>query len=92
MVLGTNPSLLEALGAGNPVLAHGNQFNRWVAGEGARYFSDEDSCANELDVILGDSEARNRMAMSSKKRYDEAFTWEKVLGEYEALLAQWFPS
>ena len=86
---GTNPSLLEALGAGNPVLAHGNQFNRWVAGEGARYFSDEDSCASELDIILGDIDARNSMVTSSKQRYEEVFTWDKVLGEYEALLVSW---
>ncbi len=88
---GTNPSLLEALGAGNPVLAHDNQFNRWVAGEGARYFSDEESCSKELDVILGDSEVRDRMAVYSRSRYEDAFTWDKVLGEYEALLAEWHP-
>jgi glycosyltransferase involved in cell wall biosynthesis len=32
---GTNPSLIEAMAAGNPVIAHDNQYNRWVAGEGA---------------------------------------------------------
>ena len=32
---GTNPSLVEALDAGSPVLAHDNKFNRWVAGKGA---------------------------------------------------------
>jgi len=35
---GTNPSLVEALGAGNAVVAHDNRFNRWVAGDGAVYF------------------------------------------------------
>lgn len=89
---GTNPSLLEALGAGNPVLAHDNQFNRWVAGEGARYFNDEESCAKELEIILGDSEIRSEMAASSKNRYEATFTWEKVLGEYEVLLSSWHPS
>ncbi len=29
---GTNPSLVEALGAGNAVIAHDNPFNRWTAG------------------------------------------------------------
>ena len=37
---GTNPSLVEALGAGSPVLAHDNVFNRWVAGPGARFFTE----------------------------------------------------
>jgi glycosyltransferase involved in cell wall biosynthesis len=30
---GTNPSLVEALGVGNPVIAHDNRFNQWVAGD-----------------------------------------------------------
>lgn len=38
---GTNPSLVEALGAGNAVLADDNRFNRWVAGAGALYYADE---------------------------------------------------
>ena len=36
---GTNPSLVEALGAGSAVLAHGNRFNRWVTGNQQIYFS-----------------------------------------------------
>ncbi|MBL2382416.1 hypothetical protein ELJ13_30045, partial [Klebsiella pneumoniae] len=35
---GTNPSLVEALGAGNAVIARDNRFNRWVAGDAAVYF------------------------------------------------------
>ena len=36
---GTNPSLVEALGAGNPVIAHDNAYNRWVAQDAGLYFS-----------------------------------------------------
>ncbi len=36
---GTNPSLVEAMAAGNPVIAHDNEYNRWVAGDGAVYFT-----------------------------------------------------
>jgi glycosyltransferase involved in cell wall biosynthesis len=86
---GTNPSLVEALGAGNPVLAHDNPFNRWVAGEGARYFSDEDECAELLDRLLTDQAELARMQTASRARHAEAFTWEKVLGEYERLLMRW---
>ena len=35
---GTNPSLVEALGAGSPVIAHDNKFNRWVAGDKNLFF------------------------------------------------------
>jgi glycosyltransferase involved in cell wall biosynthesis len=49
---GANPSLVEALAAGCPALAHDNVYNRWAAGSGIRYFKDTDSCAEELHALL----------------------------------------
>jgi glycosyltransferase involved in cell wall biosynthesis len=84
---GTNPSLVEALGAGNPVLAHDNRFNRWVAGEQAAYFDGADGCARVLDGLLGDDARLAAMQLASRARHAEAFTWGKILNEYEQLLA-----
>lgn len=86
---GTNPSLLEALGAGSAVLAHDNQFNRWVAGPGARYFSDYRECEKVLDEILHDDAQLESMKLASQKRFQEEFTWKDVLKEYEIVLSQW---
>lgn len=83
---GTNPSLVEALGAGSPVLAHGNVFNRWVAGPGARYFTDEAGCADTLDALLTDTVTLAAMRRASYKRHAEAFTWDLVLPAYERVL------
>ena len=81
---GTNPSLVESLAAGNPVLAHDNRFNRWVAGSGARYFQS----VEQLDQImssLSDEDLLN-MQKASRERHAEAFTLEKIHAEYERLL------
>ena len=86
---GTNPSLVEALGAGNPVLAHDNPYNRWVAGPGAAYFAGEDECARQLDALLEDPRALATMRAASRARHAAAFRWEQVLAEYEALLHRW---
>lgn len=86
---GTNPSLVEALGAGNPVLAHDNSFNRWVAGPDAAYFSDEADCARQLDLLLGDPQRLTTMRSGSRARHAAAFTWEQVLAAYEELLLRW---
>lgn len=86
---GTNPSLVEALGAGSPVLAHDNHFNRWVAGEGASYFKDEDECSIQLDNLLSDDHRLMRMSLASRARHKEAFTWDNVLAQYETLLTAW---
>lgn len=85
---GTNPSLVEALGAGAAVLAHDNPFNRWVAGDGGRYFPGEDGCANALDRLLAAPAERQAMRAASTARFGERFRWEQVLGEYEDMLSQ----
>lgn len=83
---GTNPSLLESMGAGNAVLAHDNGFNRWVAGEGGVYFRDEDECARQLDMLLDNHEELRERSKSVSERFDQNFTWKRILGEYEELL------
>lgn len=84
---GTNPSLVEALGAGNPVIAHDNAFNRWVAGDGARYFGDVDSLAMALHAVVNDAPLAQAMAAASQRRFADGLTWHSVLGQYKELLA-----
>lgn len=86
---GTNPSLIEALGAGQSVLAHDNKFNRWVAGKGAAYFSNATECESQLDRILNEPDLINEMSNSSRMRFDECFTWDNILQQYEELLLKW---
>ncbi|MEL7938658.1 DUF1972 domain-containing protein [Pseudomonas delhiensis] len=88
---GTNPSLVEALGAGCAVIAHDNHFNRWVAGPQAAYFSDEAACAALLDQILEDESGIKIMKSASRERFDEQFTWDQVMLDYERLLSAWHP-
>ncbi|MCU1729593.1 DUF1972 domain-containing protein [Pseudomonas sp. 7P_10.2_Bac1] len=89
---GTNPSLVEAMGAGCAVIAHENHFNQWVAGPDAAYFKDEAACTALFDKLLTDDAAVLRMKEASKKRFSERFTWEQILREYEVLLTQWYPN
>lgn len=88
---GTNPSLIEAMGAGNPVIANDNQFNRWVAGDSARFFTNADEFSSRLDEVLPNAEVLAQMKTGILRRYHEAFTWEQVLADYEALLLKWLP-
>jgi glycosyltransferase involved in cell wall biosynthesis len=88
---GTNPSLVEALGAGNPVIAHDNRFNRWVAGEGAVYFRDADSFSNCLDALLAKPETLALLRKNGQARFQQEFTWPHVMAQYEALLTSYLP-
>lgn len=88
---GTNPSLVEALGAGNAVIAHDNQFNRWVAGEGAAFFSDAGQFGDTLAALLAAPDRVAAMREASRAQFQRRFTWRQVLNEYQLLLEQWLP-
>lgn len=89
---GTNPSLVEALGAGNAVIAHDNRFNRWVAGPPASYFAGADGFATVLDEVLKAPARLQAMKQASRSRFEECFTWNHILAQYEGLLLQWLPA
>lgn len=84
---GTNPSLVEALGAGCPVIAHDNRFNRWVAGDAGVYFADEAQLADIFDQMLAGEDRLRRLSGLSCARFRSNFTWDSVLARYETLLA-----
>ncbi|WP_189533609.1 DUF1972 domain-containing protein [Paludibacterium paludis] len=89
---GTNPSLVEGLGSGSPVLAHDNPFNRWVVGEGAAYFSGEDACSAQLDALLDDPDRLEAMRTAHLERFASHLTWPIILAQYQALLERWLPA
>lgn len=83
---GTNPSLLEAMVAGNAVLAHDNVFNREVAGDAARYFRTAADVARLIDGLDADDAQRRALGADARRRVSECYTWEQVADRYEALL------
>lgn len=83
---GTNPSLVEALGAGCAVIAHDNQFNRWVAADGAFYFSGKKALADFFDGEYLNNDFLNEKKRNSKKQFNNRFKWDDILTQYESLL------
>lgn len=86
---GTNPSLVESLGAANAILAHKNIYNYWVANKAALYFTTQDDCSDKIDILLADYLLLKRLRFESLSRHSFEFTWEKVLCSYEKLLINW---
>lgn len=89
---GTNPSLVEALGAGNAVIAHDNQFNRWVAGQGAKYFSNAREFALCIDKLEANPSLLETLRGHAKQRFKDAFYWTDILAQYEKLLMSFLPN
>jgi glycosyltransferase involved in cell wall biosynthesis len=88
---GTNPSLVEALGAGNPVIAHDNPYNRWTAADAALWFRDAADVDAQVTRLLVDAGERERLGAAARQRHAEEFTWEHVGAQYEDLLLRHLP-
>lgn len=83
---GTNPSLVEALAAGNPVIAHDNKYNTWVAGDAGLYFSSPADAEKGIDQLLDDPELARKLSRNALARFESEFSWDHVARQYEALL------
>lgn len=80
---GTNPSLVEALGAGNLVVAHDNMFNRWTAGGSQFYFKSSAECAAALkscaELKAEDIKVRQELSLA---RHRATFQFAKIHNQY----------
>jgi|HubBroStandDraft_1064217.scaffolds.fasta_scaffold51457_1 glycosyltransferase involved in cell wall biosynthesis len=79
---GTNPSLLEAMGCGNIVIAHDNPFNREVLGDSGLFFSapkDVIACIHTVDCGRADLA---RMKVNVVERVAEYYTWNRITDYY----------
>lgn len=80
---GTNPSLLEALESTKLNLLLDVGFNREVGEEGALYWK-KDQLASVIDQAEQlDAQTIEDFNQKSSKRISEAFTWEKIVTDYE---------
>jgi glycosyltransferase involved in cell wall biosynthesis len=85
---GTNPSLVEAMAAANPIIAHDNKYNRWVAGSGAVYFTTREQLADRISELLSNEALCSSLSENALSRFLDEFTWERVAAQYEALLLE----
>ena len=89
---GTNPSLLEALGCGNIIIAHDNVFNREVAGDVGRYFKD----SGEIPEILAEVDAYSPAQQRIKTEYARSiiqgkYDWDMIVARYLSLMEKSAP-
>lgn len=75
---GTNPSLVEAMFFGKPILAYDVIYNRATTCDKAYYFKDSDS----LLALLKQSNLDGSPMLTIAK---EQYTWNKIAKQYEAL-------
>ncbi len=85
---GTHPALVEAMGAGRPVLYYDTPENREVAGTAGRSFSFSGARSLErlLDEITEDDGTLAELGSRSRRRVEDRFLWSDVADAYEKVL------
>jgi glycosyltransferase involved in cell wall biosynthesis len=84
---GTNPSLLEALGCGNIVIAHDNVFNREVTESKMFYFNDTEECAAAIKKTCElDHEEEKNLKLYSQARIRDYYNWDRIADVYNLFL------
>jgi glycosyltransferase involved in cell wall biosynthesis len=81
---GTNPGLLQAMGAGCFIVARDVAFNREVCGETAVYFpKDADRLRDLLQWTIGHSAELECMKEKSRQIIKDRYDWDTVTTDYE---------
>ena len=85
---GTHPALVEAMGAGRPVLYYDTPENREVAGGAGRPFGFEGSNSLEelIEAVADDEDQLREMGRRSSSRVEERYRWADVTDRYEEVL------
>lgn len=80
---GTNPSLVEAMYLGLPILAYGVQYNRETTENKALYFDSRDGLLSSLKKI--NAESLKNIATAMQNVAKENYTWKKISQQYTRL-------
>jgi glycosyltransferase involved in cell wall biosynthesis len=86
---GTNPALLQALGAGAPTLAFDTPFNEEVlGGDEQLYPADAGILANRIREVLNDDSLRSEWSRRGQERIAEQYNWPDISEQYLAALRE----
>ncbi len=85
---GTHPALVEAMGFGRPIVAHGTAENREVLGDEAVWFEAgrPETLSAALEELFRSDEGRLAMGTRAGRRAAELYRWDAVTDAYERLL------
>lgn len=81
---GTNPSLVEAMYLGLPVIAYGVNYNRATTNHQALYFDSSDELLGALNAVQ--EQDLNKVSHQLKEHAEEHYLWDKIAKQYVGAL------
>lgn len=85
---GTNPALLEAMAAGNCVIANGVDFNKEVIADCGLWFEPGNAgdLKNKIEYLLDHPDEADHYRSLAINRIRERYNWDQVVSSTEALM------
>ncbi|HEY2379792.1 MAG TPA: DUF1972 domain-containing protein [Terriglobia bacterium] len=85
---GTHPALIEAMGAGNCVIAKDTPENNEVLGDAGLFFDDAATLRPQLELTLSDPALVERLRAAARSRAKARYSWDAVTDAYENLFRE----
>lgn len=82
---GTNPSLVEAMWLGLPIIAFDVSFNRASTEDKAEYFSSATQLAMLAQALFQDKKKRHSLGRDMHEVADSRYRWQGIASQYDAL-------
>ncbi len=82
---GTHPALIEAMGAGNCVIAKDTPENREVVADCGLFFEGAETLSRRLEAIINDRPLVECLRRKAVLRAKEHYSWDVVTDSYEKL-------
>jgi glycosyltransferase involved in cell wall biosynthesis len=80
---GTNPTLVQAMATGTPIVARDTAYNREVLGTNGIFCEpDSKSITSQVLALAADSQAQVRASNDNLRRALEVYTWDAVCAAY----------
>jgi len=90
---GTNPSLVQAMAAGAPILARDTVYTREVLGSAGRFVDANSPAISEALVNMMQNRADlDAVALQNQQRAAEHYSWDHVCKDYEEALRALLPA
>lgn len=86
---GTNPTLVQAMATGTPIVARDTVYNREVLGDAGAFARPEpEDIAREVLSLIQDPARQAQLSESVARRSREHYTWEGVCSSYERAISE----
>jgi glycosyltransferase involved in cell wall biosynthesis len=88
---GTHPALIEAMGAGNCVIANNTPENREVLADCGLFFDDAEMLRRRIEETLTDPALVENKRSQARTRAQARYSWDAVTDAYEKLFRELVP-